>query len=110
MLRRTGALSVQIRYHDDEKPTVWIAVAEFSMIDGVPAPSGGEPYFEAAAAMDPTRAALRLCEQMVDGSECKHCHRPAGLEPDSIESMPLNQAICWYQWDPELQTFRRGCE
>ena len=66
--------------------------------------------WEVAAAANPVRAALRLCEQLVDGGMCTHCNRPAGLEPDSIDAMPLNDLVCWYQYDPELKTFRRGCE
>jgi hypothetical protein len=28
----------------------------------------------------------------------------------AVDSMPLNESVCWYQWDPEMKTFRRGCE
>jgi hypothetical protein len=99
LIHRTGAQSAGIRYQDDEPPTVWIALASYD----------GDRH-EAAAALDPLRAVLRLCEQLVDGGVCTHCRRPSGLEPDSIETMPLNDLVCWYQYDPELKTFRRGCE
>jgi hypothetical protein len=99
LIQRTGATGVQIRYSDDEQPVIWFVVAEYS-----------ENRSEVDAAFEPVRAALRLCERLVDGGQCTHCHRPTGLEPDSIETMPLNQTICWYQYDPELKTFRRGCE
>jgi hypothetical protein len=98
LLRRTGATETQIRFHDDEKPVVWLAVAVYSQ------------GAEAAGALDPTLAVLRLCEQVVDGGQCTHCKRPAGLDPDTLDRMPLDQLVCWYQYDPELQTFRRGCE
>jgi hypothetical protein len=98
-VRRTGATSVQLRYSDDESPIVWIAVASYP-----------DDRHEAAAALEPTRAALRLCEQLADGGHCTHCGRPTGLEPDSLETMPLDELVCWYQYDPELETFRRGCE
>lgn len=97
--RRTGAIGIQIRYSDDEKPTIWFVVAEFS-----------NNRFEVDASLDPVRAALRLCERLCDGGQCTHCGRPTGLEPDQIETMPLNETICWYQYDPELKKFRRGCE
>ena len=112
MLRRTGARSVGLRYQDDEQPAVWVAVAEYRLKSGRPV--GGEDfdgtYYDAAGAMGPVQAVLRLCERMVDGGMCAHCQRPTGLDPDSLDAMPLDNLVCWYQWDPELATFRRGCE
>lgn len=99
MLRRVGARSVSIRYQDDDEPTVWMVMASFD----------GDRH-EVDAALDPIRAGLRLLERLIDGGQCNHCKRPTGLEPDSLDTMPLNAAICWYQYDPELSTFRRGCE
>lgn len=99
MVQRTGATSAELRYQDDESPTVWIGIASFP-----------EDCHEVAAALDPLRAMLRLCERLIDGGICKHCSRPTGFEPDEISTMPLNQQVCWYQWDPEMKTFRRGCE
>lgn len=99
MVRRTGSKQFQLRFHDDEAPVVWIAVAGYD-----------DERFEAAASLHPLRAVLRLCETLIDGARCTHCRRPTGFDADSIETMPLNRAVCWYQYDPELQTFRRGCE
>jgi hypothetical protein len=99
LIQRTGASGVQIRYSDDELPTVWFVVAKYP-----------EGQMEVDASLNPLRAVLRLCERLVDGGQCVHCKRPAGLEPDHIDTMPLNQTICWYQYDPELKKFRRGCE
>lgn len=108
-LRRTGAQSIEFRF-DEGEPVVCMAVATYALDgDRRPAPEG-EPFHEVDAALDPLRAVLRLCERMADGGECAHCHRTTGLEPDSLDTMPLNAAICWYQYDPELQKFRRGCE
>ena len=98
MIGRTGAKSFQMRYSDDEDPTVWIAVAVYS-----------ERTFECAAASDPVGAVLRLCDQLVDGGQCTHCHRPTVFVAD-INPTLLDDVFCWYQWDPELSTFRRGCE
>jgi hypothetical protein len=98
-IRKTSSTGFQIRYSDDETPTVWFAVAEYP-----------DNKFEVDASLDPIQAALRLCERLCDGGQCRHCGRPTGLEPDSIETMPLNRTICWYQYDPELKKFRRGCE
>jgi hypothetical protein len=101
LLRRTGLQEFQLRYSDDEAPIVWLAVGTW--------PQNGGVAHETAAALDPVRATLRLCEAVIEGGECAHCHRPAGMEPDSIETMPLDQAVCWYQWDPSTSKFVRGC-
>lgn len=101
MIGRTKAEQFQLRYHDDETPTVWIAVAGWS---------GGR--WEAAAAVDPVRALLRLCEQTLDGGLCRHCGLPVAFDPDDLSppAPPLDRRACWYQFDPELATIRRGCE
>jgi hypothetical protein len=99
MIRRTGSTQFQLRWSDDEEPTVWFAVATY-----------GDGAAETDASLSPCRAVLRLCERLVDGGHCTHCGRPTGLDPDSLETMPLDDLVCWYQYDPELKTFRRGCE
>lgn len=112
MARRTGALEFSLRYQDDEQPTVWIALARHRIdLNGRPVPEDGKglDHWECAAGLTATRAVLRLCETLIDGGECAHCHRPAGFSED-IDAMPMDDMLCWTQWDPELQTFRRGCE
>ena len=104
-LRRIGATQVQVRYSDDEKPDIWMIVAKFKKKNNVAANE-----FEIEASLDPTRAALRLCERLADGSVCSHCHKRVALEPDSLARMPFDQLLCWYQYDPEMKKFRRGCE
>ena len=101
MIGRCGAKDFQIRY-DEEEPTVWMAVASFGQ--------DGKALYEVDAALDPLTAALRLAERLVDGGTCTKCGRPSGLDPTNIETMPLNAVFCWYQFDPELRVFRRGCE
>lgn len=96
MLRRTGANEVQIRYSDDEHPVVWIAVAQW------------RGHWEAGAGMHPSHALFALCAEVIDGGTCKHCKRPTGFD-SSFGQMPLDKVVCWYQYDPELKTFRRGC-
>lgn len=105
-IRRCGASQVQVRYSDDEEPDIWFVVAKFDKKKTPMAMNG----IEVDASTNPTRAALRLCERLCDGSLCSHCHKPAALEPDSLNRMPFDQTICWYQYDPELKKFRRGCE
>lgn len=101
-IRRTGAKSVQVRYSDDEQPVIWFVAVEYL--------TPTESRWEAAAGFDALEAALRFCEHVADGGMCVHCHRRTGFEPKSLGRMPFDDVICWYQYDPELKTFRRGCE
>lgn len=97
MLGRTGMTEAQIRYSDDEEPTVWFVVARF------------EDRYEVAADLEPTRAMLKLCEQIIDGGTCTHCHKPTGIivDDDGVPPIPL---VCWYTYDAESKSFKRGCE
>jgi hypothetical protein len=101
LLRRTGMQEFQLRWHDDEEPTVWMAVGSW--------PRPGGTVYEAAGAMRPEVAVFRLCETVMDGGMCTHCKRPSGFS-EHVDALPLDTHVCWYQWDPELATFRRGCE
>jgi hypothetical protein len=109
LVRRTGAKEFQIRYSDDQQPTVWIAVASFTERDGRPVSSGKINAHKVGAALDPVSAILSLLDELIDGSQCTHCGRPAGVAHD-LAAMPLGDHICWYQFDPELVTYRRACE
>lgn len=114
LLRRTGIREFQIRWCEEEEPTIWMAVVKhFVGPDGVPVPKGGKVVWETCSAMDPLTATLRLCSQVIDGGLCVHCKRPAGMEEDPLFD-PIREAssalICWYVYDPELNTFRRSCE
>ena len=106
LLGRTGARSFDMRWcgtgDDAEQPPIaWVALVEYSA-----------SRFECAAAPDPETAVLRLCERVIDGGECTHCHRPTGFDDGADDT--LNQLLvpdfCWYMFDPELATFRRSCE
>lgn len=97
LLGRTGALEFQIRHSpEDEPPITWTALGRW------------DKTWECAASMRPLDAVFRLCDQVMDGGQCTHCHRPTGFEPD-IDPMPLSQFVCWYQWDPSTKSFQRGC-
>lgn len=97
MLGRTGAEEFQMRWCEEEEPTIWMAMARW------------KGTWEVAAAMGPNQALFRLCDQVIDGGKCMYCHRPTGFAVE-LGDMPLPRDICWYQFDPELVTFRRGCE
>lgn len=105
MLPRLGATTVEIRYsepdEDTDGPTVWMAIATINTTE--PSPP------QVAAALSPVQAAFALLENLVDGGRCAHCKRPTGITAD-FEQMPAPKAVCWYQFDPELKKFRRGCE
>jgi len=96
LIGRTGAEEFQIRYCEEEQPLVWVAAARW------------RGTWEAAGAMNPVRAVFRLADIVIDGGTCTHCHRPTAFEPDVGATWPA--FLCPYQWDPELATFRRGCE
>lgn len=111
MLGRTGAKDFRIGWSDEEDgpPTVWYAVATYKRPPATPKWTPGE----AAAALDPVNAVLRLCERIIDGGTCTHCHQLTIFD-DNPQDSPfddlLNAMGCVYAWDPELRTFRRGCE
>lgn len=102
MVHRLGLSGLEIRYSDDHLPVVWMAIALYE-----------NPKLRAqpqvAAALTPADAIYRLLEQLVDGGICTHCRRPTGITRD-LHDMPAPELVCWYQYDPELNTFRRGCE
>jgi len=103
LIGRTGAKQVQVRYHDDDEPTLWLVAAEFPTIDGW--------QFEAAGALNPLRAALRLLETVLDGGgTCAHCEKPSGVWDAWEQRPPFDAVVCWYVYDPETTTFRRSCE
>jgi hypothetical protein len=97
LIGRTGANEFQFRYSDDEKPVVWMALARWGT------------RWDVAAGINPAIAIFRLLDEVIDGGKCTHCERPTGFE-ESMDPMPLSNLVCWYQWDPERKTFRRGCE
>jgi len=109
LIGRTGARSFQIRYSDDEKPVVWMAVGEWRFKNGRPVSSGGERVFEAAAGVHPLTAVLRLLDQIIDGGQCDHCKRPTGITDHWQSPMPMSDAVCWYVFDPENEEYRRSC-
>jgi hypothetical protein len=110
MIGRTGARSFQIRFQDDEEPTVWIAIAQYGIDeDEIPIPKGGKLVYKVAGALHPFTAVMNLLDSAVDGGTCTHCNRPTAVSGE-IDPMPMQGQICWYQFDPELKTFRRGCE
>lgn len=104
MVKRTGAKTWEMRYSDPEhkgSPAVWIAIAGYTQ--------RGKWAHLVACSLAPTQAAFKVCEEAIDGAQCQHCKKPAGIT-EHFKGMPVPEAICWYQYDPELRTFRRGCE
>lgn len=103
LVARTGATQMQVRYSDDEQPVVWFVVAIYP-----------NDRWETGAGHDATQAAGRLLEALIDGGVCTHCQRPTAFDPDTIDDTDLEAMsggqVCWYLYDPELATYRRGCE
>jgi hypothetical protein len=100
LLERTGSHQFVLRYCEEGKaqgePVIWAALARWNR------------HWEMGAATTPAEAVFRLCDEVIAGGQCEHCRRPTGFSPD-LDPLPMDQFVCWYQWDPELRTFRRGC-
>lgn len=98
LLGELGPVSSELRMspaEGPESPVVWIAIATFA--NGVP---------QVAAHLSPRQAYFRLLEQLIDGGICLHCGRPSAITMDFGAALPF---ACWFQYDPELSVFRRGC-
>jgi hypothetical protein len=104
LLGRTGVHEVTIRYCDEEDPTVWMVLGTWKR--------GQRDHTDVCAGMTPWRAMLRLCEAVMDGGRCTHCGRPTMVDeaPAGPLGVGLDAVVCTYRYDPELRTFRRGCE
>jgi hypothetical protein len=111
MLGRTGISDFQIRYCDEDQPTVWIAVAHWPerVVDGEVVIV---EHWDACGGPTPWRAVFRLCEASIDGGHCRHCGRPTSVDDSPADALldSFSELICWYRFDPELETFRRSCE
>lgn len=105
-LERTGMDEFNMGFTDNEQkgPLVWWTQAVYSK-NRTPHAEG----HESAAGTTPLIAVIRLLEYVVDGSMCKHCERPAGIETEWRVTLPFGKDICWYQYDPSTQEFIRGC-
>jgi hypothetical protein len=99
LLARTGVDQVQVRYHDDEEPTLWLVYGCWKQGD------------EAAGGKTPLSAAMRLLEAILDGvGACAHCGKTTAISDRWDLPTFLDDALCWYVFDPETQKFRRSCE
>jgi hypothetical protein len=113
LIGRTGADRFEIRYcdgHDEDAgkpPVIWIALAHWPEKPGVV-----PEHYDAAAGMTPWQAVFRLMEATMDGGTCRHCDKPTGVDdqPAGPIARAVEELICWYRFDPELNTFRRSCE
>lgn len=103
LLNRTGLQKLVIGWHEEhEGPPVYFALGMWT---------GNRN--EVAAALDPLQATMRLCERVIDGGQCRHCHESTIFYADDDHPDPgvvLETMGCVYAYDPELKTFRRGCE
>lgn len=108
LARRGGAARWTIHHTEEgDGPVVWVAVAE--MRKGY----GREPIITGSG-IDPYRAAHDLAERILDGGQCAHCLRVIVVEehdaPVGGPALLPESVTCPYAYDPELKTYRRGCE
>ncbi len=113
MVGRSGAKEFQIRYDEQQTPTVWVAVARYSVRSSPTAIA--VRHYEAAGGMTPDDAAYRLLEAVLDGGWCRHCSGVVAVEREWRDDLaritfPDGRTSCWYVFDPELKRFRRSCE
>lgn len=109
-LKRQGAREFQIRYDDEQQPIVWVAVAGYSWIDGRPRSTGKINGHQTGSGMDPLSAMFNLLRNSLNFvGRCNHCDRNTMFD-EWFGEQPLEDLYCWYQWDPELKVYRRGCE
>jgi hypothetical protein len=79
--------------------------------NGQPRRTGPHEVWDTAAGRHPEEAVLRLCARAIDSGRCRHCGKLGLFEPDVPQgATPMDPLVCIYSWDPELSTFRRGCE
>lgn len=110
LVRRTGARKIQIRYDKEQDPIVWVAVAEFSIIDGQLSNTGEINAHQAGGGLDPLSAIFALCRACLDRKgTCILCGRNTMFD-ETFAAHPLEEFYCWRQWDPEMKVFRRSCE
>lgn len=107
LIERTGAKQFRVGYSDPEdgEPTVWYALATYKRPEGVPV---WKLRADAAAALDPLQAVLRLCERLIDGGQCNHCGQRTIFSANS-DTLGLQAMGCVYSWDPVKEEYRRGC-
>lgn len=106
LIGRTGARDFTVAHNEDPEygmpGVLWFAFATYPQ----------EGKWEVEAATDPLKAVLRLAERLIDGGVCTHCGKLTGFDADTEDFNQLGTEafVCWYQYDPELKVFRRGCE
>jgi hypothetical protein len=108
LLGRTGADQFQVRYCEEEEPTVWMSAAHWPEIEDIM-----PDHWDAAGGMSPWSSLLRLCEAAMNGGRCTHCNKMTSIDDQPYEEalgILTESFVCWYRYDPELKTFRRSCE
>lgn len=112
LIERQGAKEFQIRYDEEQDPIVWVATAGFAIHNGKIGRSGKVNAHQCGAGLNPLTAIFSLCHNSLDRRGlCLHCHRNTMFDENfEINPDTLTDAYCFYQWDPENSTFRRGCE
>jgi hypothetical protein len=108
-IARTGAKNYEIRWCEEQEPTVWFAISTHI--------SEGEERQSVYAGFHPIEATIGLAEKLIDGSICAHCLKMTIFEPDwtaprlgEFRIGGMDVLHCTYQYDPELKKFRRSCE
>jgi hypothetical protein len=97
-IRRAGAREIQFRHAADERPVVWLVVADY-----------GDGSYEVEAALHPDLAALRLCARLAAAGACVQCGRPTALHSSAEQTTTADGRFCLYRYDAASDTFVAGC-
>jgi hypothetical protein len=114
LLKRTGVRQVQIRYHDDEDPVIWMVAAcwyadEHRMPVATKEESEGTMW-KVAAGFDPSQALFSLLDGVIgehSGGVCTYCMRPSAFDPSDPPRPRLVDNFCWLTFNGS--EFERGC-
>jgi hypothetical protein len=104
MVGHTGAIATDIRYQDDQLPVVWMAVGQWNV--------EGHDVYQVGAAFTVENALCKLLEDVMDGGECTHCHRPVGFDANQplYADMGDSGLVCWYFFNPDTKKIQGGCQ
>jgi hypothetical protein len=114
LLKRTGVRQVQVRYHDEEHPTIWNVVGkwyadEHDMIVATKDEAEGTMW-RVAAGFDPAQALFALLQGLIgehSGGACTYCMRLTALDVSDPPRDRLVDNFCW--WTFNGSEFERGC-
>lgn len=115
LLERSGMKEFQIRYDEEQKPVVWVAVALFKR-PALRLPGKGlaeeksNTGSQCGCGFTPIGAVRDLAENAVTGGTCTHCGRMIEVNFGDDEPAFPPTMVCYRKYDPEAKEFKRSCD